>query len=99
TRSKRDWSSDVCSSDLPPAPMLPRLLALTIPAVTVEVKLNGLPTANTHSPTFNFSESPKGIVGKSVASILIKAISVVGSAPIIRSEERRVGKQRNREYE
>ena len=27
-------------------------LALTIPAVTVYVKLNGFPTANTHSPIF-----------------------------------------------
>ena len=36
-----------------------RALALTIPAVTVEVKLNGLPTANTHSPILVPSESPK----------------------------------------
>ena len=35
-----------------------------MPAVTVEFKLNGLPTANTHSPTFNASESPTGIVGE-----------------------------------
>ena len=52
-----------------------------MPAVTVEVKLNGLPTANTHSPTFSFSESPNGMVGRSFASILSKAISVVGSVP------------------
>ena len=32
--------------------------ALTMPAVTVEVRLNGLPTASTHSPTFTLSESP-----------------------------------------
>ena len=32
--------------------------AETIPAVTVDVKLNGLPTAKTHSPTFKSSEFP-----------------------------------------
>ena len=35
-----------------------RPFALTIPAVTVEVKLKGLPTARTHSPTFTSSEFP-----------------------------------------
>ena len=34
--------------------------ALTIPAVTVVVRLNGLPTASTHSPTRRESELPKG---------------------------------------
>ena len=43
-----------------------RALALTIPAVTVDVRLSGLPTASTHSPTFNSSELPNGIVGKFV---------------------------------
>ena len=33
--------------------------AETIPAVTVEVRLYGFPTANTHSPTFTISESAK----------------------------------------
>ena len=61
-----------------------RALALTIPAVTVEVRLNGLPTASTHSPTFNASESPTGIVGKSSPSILIKARSVTSSVPMMR---------------
>ena len=61
-----------------------RAFALTIPAVTVDVILNGLPTANTHSPTFNASESPTGTVGRSSASILTKAKSVLGSAPITR---------------
>jgi len=57
-------------------------LALIIPAVTVEAKLKGFPTANTHCPTFMLSEFPKGIYGKSVASIFTSAISVFGSAPI-----------------
>ena len=33
-------------------------LALTIPAVTVEVKLKGLPTASTQSPNLTSSELP-----------------------------------------
>ena len=35
-------------------------LALTIPAVTVDAKLNGLPTANTQEPTFTPSLFAKG---------------------------------------
>ena len=35
-----------------------RAFALMIPAVTVEVRLNGFPTAKTHSPTFTLSELP-----------------------------------------
>ena len=58
-----------------------RAFALTIPAVTVEVKLNGLPTAKTHSPTLSASEFPKRITGSCVASILSNAMSVLGSAP------------------
>ena len=61
-----------------------RAFALTIPAVTVEFRLNGLPTANTHSPTFKASESPTGIVGKSSPSIFTSARSVLGSVPITR---------------
>lgn len=61
--------------------MLALFLALTIPAVTVEVKLNGLPTAKTHSPTSKSSELPKETYLKSSPSIFIKAISVSGSAP------------------
>src|SRR5690606_23446737 len=40
-----------------------RDFALTIPAVTVEFKLNGLPTANTHSPTLTLSEFANSIYG------------------------------------
>src|SRR5207247_6384648 len=32
TRSTRDWSSDVCSSDLPPVPKVPAVQPLTLPA-------------------------------------------------------------------
>ena len=59
-----------------------RALALMIPAVTVDVRLNGFPMASTHSPTFSASESPMMIAGRSVASILISARSVVASSPM-----------------
>ena len=38
-------------------------LALIIPAVTVDVKLKGLPTAKTHSPILASSESPNVVYG------------------------------------
>ena len=60
-----------------------RALALTMPAVTVDVRLNGLPTASTHSPTLSFSESPIFMVGNPVPSTFIKARSVDGSVPTI----------------
>ena len=59
-----------------------RPLALTIPAVTVEVKLSGLPTANTHSPTRTSSEFPKAMAAKGAeGSIFRTAKSVLGSLP------------------
>ena len=57
-------------------------LALTIPAVTVDVKLNGFPTAKTHSPILRLSELPKIIGCRLSASIFSNAISVEASAPI-----------------
>src|SRR5207249_7041110 len=41
TRSKRDWSSDVCSSDLATAPQLPddnRFLVVTVPVRTDQAR-------------------------------------------------------------
>ena len=52
-------------------------LALTIPAVTVDLNSNGEPTAKTHSPISTSSESPNSTIGKFFASILSTAISVV----------------------
>ena len=58
-------------------------LALMIPAVTVELRLKGFPTANTHSPIRATSESPKGIKGNdSLVFIFRTAKSVLGSDPI-----------------
>ena len=49
-------AASVCIKDW----FFPRLrtFALIIPAVTVDVRLKGLPTAKTHSPIFVWSESP-----------------------------------------
>ena len=58
-----------------------RALADTMPAVTVEVRLKGLPTAKTHSPILSSSEFPIGMAAKLVPSILRTAISVEGSVP------------------
>jgi hypothetical protein len=60
-----------------------RPLADTIPAVTVEVRLKGLPTANTHSPILTEEELPIVIAGKLSASIFNTAKSDEGSVPII----------------
>ncbi len=40
-----------------------RPFALIIPAVTVEFRLKGFPTANTHSPTLALSESTNARLG------------------------------------
>ena len=45
-----------------------------IPAVTVELRLKGLPTANTHSPIFALSESTKERNGSPVWLILMTAM-------------------------
>ena len=58
-------------------------LALTMPAVTVEVRLKGFPTARTHSPSFKRSLSPIVIVGKSLPSIFTRAKSEFSSVPMI----------------
>ncbi len=58
-----------------------RPFAETIPAVTVDVNPNGLPTANTQSPTLIASESTNFVNGKPFSLIFNKAISVLGSVP------------------
>ena len=59
-------------------------LELIIPAVTVEFRLYGLPTARTHSPIWLFSESPNKIYSNfSLESIFKTATSVTSSEPTI----------------
>src|SRR5882762_448307 len=52
-----------------------------MPAVTLFSKPNGAPIASTHSPTFSVRESPSFTVGRSLAPILMMAISDFGSTP------------------
>ena len=59
-----------------------RPLALTIPAVTVLVRLNGLPTASTHCPISTSSELANMMGANPLASTLSSARSLLGSVPI-----------------
>src|SRR6266481_931927 len=52
-----------------------------MPAVALFSKPNGAPIASTHSPTFSVRESPSFTVGRSLAPILMIAISDFGSTP------------------
>ena len=61
----------------------PRDFALTIPAVTVLLRLYGLPTASTHSPTFRSSLLAMVMAGRSLAFTLMRARSVCLSVPMI----------------
>ena len=64
-------------------PSVPRPIALTIPAVIVKSRPNGLPSASTHSPTRTASSGARSAAGRPSSSILITATSVDGSAPTI----------------
>ena len=60
-----------------------RDFAEIIPAVTVDVRLKGLPTAKTHSPIFVESLSPNTAYSKSVSEFIFSsAISFCSSLPI-----------------
>ncbi len=58
-----------------------RPFALTMPAVIVFSRPNGLPIATTHSPTLSLSGSPMTTRGRSLASIFSSATSVRLSVP------------------
>jgi hypothetical protein len=63
--------------------VIARWIALTIPAVTVRSRPNGLPIATTGSPTCIESESPScsGVRALELASIFRTARSLEGSVP------------------
>src|SRR5438552_2941307 len=64
-----------------PAPRK-RPFALTMPAVAVWVRPNGLPIASTQSPTLRLSESPSGSVGSGCGALMwTRAMSVLSSLP------------------
>ena len=79
-------AASVCiNASIPPllSIFILRDLALTIPAVTVELRLYGFPIAKTHSPTFKLSESANFKKLRFSSSIFSKAKSLSGSTPKI----------------
>src|SRR5690606_40238876 len=92
-------AASVCMNDC--IPFSDKFLALadTIPAVTVDVKLYGFPTAKTQSPTFIASESAKVAKGSfSFVSIFSKAISILESVPISLALNVRLSFNRSEEH-
>src|SRR5207249_6276766 len=77
TRSKRDWSSDVCSSDLAPMRSIPGEWRDEILSVAAGVSRRHSPS---HEPTF-------------AAPTKVWWRELLWPCPQARSEERRVGKE------
>ena len=75
-----DASVWIRSPRTPVCPPRVRLVAETMPVVTVPSRPNGLPMATVVSPTVASSVA-NGTVGRSTASICRTATSVVGSVP------------------
>src|SRR5207249_6030404 len=92
TRSKRDWSSDVCSSDL--------TTVACIPEPNPGEKVDGLSDRVMFRLAYrNFGDHESLVVnhtvaGGALAGVRWYEIRDPGGAPIVRSEERRVGKER-----
>src|SRR5690606_40226630 len=85
TRFSRDWSSDVCSSDLAlPLPLLEKLLGFLRAERLVEVPRRGSFDADVR---YALTE-----LGRARANEALRRNQYVGPAPV-RSEERRVGKE------
>src|SRR5437016_2576394 len=77
-------------------PTLARPTALMIPIVTVWLRPEGLPMASTYSPTWSLSESAQGMVGRSLASTRMTAMSVFGSVPTTLALSSRLSESRTR---
>src|SRR5699024_12030231 len=86
TRSKRDWSSDVCSSDLPPVRFLGSVQSSSEYSLMIESVCHSL-------VSFSGSNSGRGVESVTFVSSLEPSPSVPSSADSLdeRSEERRVG--------
>src|SRR5690606_40310196 len=87
TRFSRDWSSDVCSSDLCVTIAGPA----TSSTVTTAVAVVLLPFTSTTVKVTVLS--PISEQSKSVISRVIVSIAQLSVEPLSRSEERRVGKE------
>src|SRR5206468_5248266 len=89
TRSDRDWSSDVCSSDLLVKAVLAELLGggelfLKVLLLTTVNKTLALEEVDEHQPVQHDAGQPRAVVGMG---------DVLGGVGEGRSEERRVGKE------
>src|SRR5690606_40452820 len=90
TRFSRDWSSDVCSSDLVRALALCAVLALLAGCGRDDVRPTPRPTAT--APTRAWPVvAPRDPAAAN--AVLMRAISLVGTPYRYRSEERRVGRE------
>src|SRR5207249_8548245 len=87
TRSKRDWSSDVCSSDLDPSPAAERY-GIRLRADTIGAQSAGLvgPLAQVHLPGEPAAQFRQALTGH----VVVRNLRRVKNE---RSEERRVGKE------
>src|SRR5690606_41172923 len=87
TRFSRDWSSDVCSSDLDPTP--PADLSPPIAQLPAEIARHWSVAAI--SPQHFLAASPRVQLVPQITDYV--AGIVAGSPSTLRSEERRVGKE------
>src|SRR5699024_11659249 len=88
TRSKRDWSSDVCSSDLQVAgPRNAQLHSQPANALLAATQRSGWETSD-----LDFIE-----INEAFGAVVVQSLKELGDYPLektnLRSEERRVGKK------
>src|SRR5215203_6290183 len=83
TRYWRDWSSDVCSSDLPlPAAGLPVALTISIQAATVPVPIARAAVLSVFAPVLATIPLPSVIVTRAAVPIAVAALATAGVAAI-----------------
>src|SRR5690606_41024684 len=89
TRFSRDWSSDVCSSDL--YRLKRKLLGKPMHSEQLEHERLGKPTALAVFASDNLSSS--AYATEEILHVLVPAIGIAAFSLVMRSEERRVGKE------
>src|SRR5699024_12109441 len=90
TRSKRDWSSDVCSSDLSARPprTIPACDQIPLSGIGISVSVNAWSTAAKSSRSFD-TKAPATFSHTAKAGYRLSVAFLISS----RSEERRVGEE------
>src|SRR5690606_40325027 len=92
TRFSRDWSSDVCSSDLPTLPTSKVKVVVRVPKGR-----KGTPNSSTFGSPSTFTPVSIVMVGTSATFMDARTLIVLSGLPSpSRSEERRVGKEDRR---